>query len=172
MLISWWRHSNPSIDHFLRSLAALSDSYPRVDIQIVSLVKPNNDLQRCRYLSWYQSIAFFLICAWRVPESRKFKIDFLSGISLHVVDYWLPLTINSRLYPRYPTSQVANFGMFFVSSTSISRMTHWNNVVNLQLFSCSTLGTLFRSYQKCHRLCVVLQSELVLIMLNTRNNHL
>ncbi|XP_073955099.1 5'-3' exonuclease PLD3-like isoform X2 [Choristoneura fumiferana] len=34
MLISWWRHSQPSEDHYLRSLAALSQAYPRVDVQV------------------------------------------------------------------------------------------------------------------------------------------
>lgn len=36
LLISWWNHSRPAEDYFLRSLGELSDSYPSVDIQIVS----------------------------------------------------------------------------------------------------------------------------------------
>ncbi|XP_052740919.1 5'-3' exonuclease PLD3 isoform X3 [Bicyclus anynana] len=35
LLISWWRHSRPAEDHFLASLAALADSYPHLDIQVV-----------------------------------------------------------------------------------------------------------------------------------------
>lgn len=35
LLISWWNHSRPAEDYFLRSLQALSLSYPGVDIQIV-----------------------------------------------------------------------------------------------------------------------------------------
>lgn len=36
LLISWWNHSRPAEDYFLRSLSELSDSYPGVDIQVVS----------------------------------------------------------------------------------------------------------------------------------------
>lgn len=37
LLISWWNHSRPAEDYFLRSLEALSHSYKGVDIQIVSV---------------------------------------------------------------------------------------------------------------------------------------
>lgn len=36
LLISYWKHSKPSEDFFLRSLDAISNSYPNVDIQIVN----------------------------------------------------------------------------------------------------------------------------------------
>lgn len=36
LLISWWKHSRPSEDYFLRSLAALSNAYRGVDIEVVS----------------------------------------------------------------------------------------------------------------------------------------
>lgn len=36
MLISWWNHSKPSEDFFLRSLTALNNSYPGVDVQVVN----------------------------------------------------------------------------------------------------------------------------------------
>lgn len=36
MLISWWNHSRPAEDKFLRSLAAISGSYPRVSFEVVS----------------------------------------------------------------------------------------------------------------------------------------
>lgn len=35
LLISWWNHSRPAEDFFLRSIEALSDSYDGVDIQVV-----------------------------------------------------------------------------------------------------------------------------------------
>ncbi|XP_068633790.1 5'-3' exonuclease PLD3-like isoform X2 [Battus philenor] len=41
MLISWWKHSRPDEDYFLRSLAALSHSYPGVDIQVKRFVVPS-----------------------------------------------------------------------------------------------------------------------------------
>ncbi|CAG9787668.1 unnamed protein product [Diatraea saccharalis] len=41
MLISWWKHSHPSEVYFLRSLIALTKSYPRVDIQIKRFVVPS-----------------------------------------------------------------------------------------------------------------------------------
>lgn len=37
LLISYWNHSRPSEDYFLKSLMALSESYKGVDIQVVSL---------------------------------------------------------------------------------------------------------------------------------------
>ncbi|XP_013104942.2 5'-3' exonuclease PLD3 [Stomoxys calcitrans] len=43
LLISWWKHSNPSEDYFLRSLQALSNSLPNVDIQIKRFIVPSND---------------------------------------------------------------------------------------------------------------------------------
>ena len=36
MLISWWNHSRPSEDYFLKSLADISNSYPKVSLEIVS----------------------------------------------------------------------------------------------------------------------------------------
>lgn len=36
LLISYWNHSRPSEDYFLRSLTSLSDSLKGVDIQVVS----------------------------------------------------------------------------------------------------------------------------------------
>ncbi|CAB3226638.1 unnamed protein product [Arctia plantaginis] len=41
LLISWWKHSSPAEDHFLRSLADLSESYPRVDIQVKRFIVPS-----------------------------------------------------------------------------------------------------------------------------------
>lgn len=43
MLISWWRYSNPSEDYFLKSLQAISNSMPGVDIQIKRFVVPANE---------------------------------------------------------------------------------------------------------------------------------
>ncbi|CAG4935737.1 unnamed protein product [Parnassius apollo] len=45
MLISWWKHSQPEEDYFLRSLTALSQSYPRVDIQVKRFVVPSTPEQ-------------------------------------------------------------------------------------------------------------------------------
>jgi phospholipase D3/4 len=39
LLISYWNHSRPSEDYFLRSLMDLSESYKGVDIQVVSLIR-------------------------------------------------------------------------------------------------------------------------------------
>lgn len=36
MLISWWNHSRPSEDNFLKSLASINLAYPRVSIEVVS----------------------------------------------------------------------------------------------------------------------------------------
>ncbi|KAH9640672.1 hypothetical protein HF086_010550 [Spodoptera exigua] len=41
LLISWWKHSAPAEDNFLRSLSDLSQSYPRVDIQVKRFVVPS-----------------------------------------------------------------------------------------------------------------------------------
>lgn len=38
LLISWWNHSRPAEDFFLRSLEALSQSYKGVSVQVVSIV--------------------------------------------------------------------------------------------------------------------------------------
>lgn len=35
LLISWWNHSRPSEDYFLRSLASVDKAYPRVSIEVV-----------------------------------------------------------------------------------------------------------------------------------------
>ncbi|XP_061400820.1 LOW QUALITY PROTEIN: 5'-3' exonuclease PLD3-like [Musca vetustissima] len=43
LLISWWKHSNPSEDYFLRSLQDLSKSLPKVDIQIKRFIVPSDD---------------------------------------------------------------------------------------------------------------------------------
>ncbi|XP_050348626.1 5'-3' exonuclease PLD3-like isoform X2 [Nymphalis io] len=45
MLISWWRHSQPAEDHFLASLAALANAYPRVDIQVRRFIVPSTPAQ-------------------------------------------------------------------------------------------------------------------------------
>lgn len=37
LLISWWEHSRPAEDYFLRSLQSLSHAYPGVDVQVVSV---------------------------------------------------------------------------------------------------------------------------------------
>lgn len=37
LLISYWNHSRPSEDYFLRSLTSIAESYKGVDIQVVSL---------------------------------------------------------------------------------------------------------------------------------------
>lgn len=39
MLISWWNHSRPAENNFLKSLAVISGSYPRVSFEIVSTYK-------------------------------------------------------------------------------------------------------------------------------------
>lgn len=36
MLISWWNHSRPSEDYFLRSLATINKAYPGVSVEVVS----------------------------------------------------------------------------------------------------------------------------------------
>lgn len=36
LLISYWKHSRPSEDFYLRSLADISNSYHNIDVQIVS----------------------------------------------------------------------------------------------------------------------------------------
>lgn len=41
MLISYWNHSRPSEDKFLKSLASLNEAYPRVSIEIVSIANNN-----------------------------------------------------------------------------------------------------------------------------------
>nr|CAH7728067.1 unnamed protein product [Callosobruchus chinensis] len=35
MLISWWNHSRPAEDNFLRSLASVNNAYPRVSIEVL-----------------------------------------------------------------------------------------------------------------------------------------
>ncbi|XP_075151509.1 5'-3' exonuclease PLD3-like [Haematobia irritans] len=43
LLISWWKHSDPSEDYFLKSLQALSYSLPDVDIRIKRFIVPSNE---------------------------------------------------------------------------------------------------------------------------------
>ncbi|XP_005179157.1 5'-3' exonuclease PLD3 [Musca domestica] len=43
LLISWWKHSNPSEDNFLRSLQSLSQAMPHVDIQIKRFIVPSDE---------------------------------------------------------------------------------------------------------------------------------
>ncbi|CAH2047776.1 unnamed protein product, partial [Iphiclides podalirius] len=45
LLISWWKYSPTEEDYFLRSLAALSQSYPGVDIQVRRFVVPSTPEQ-------------------------------------------------------------------------------------------------------------------------------
>ncbi|PZC75645.1 hypothetical protein B5X24_HaOG205888 [Helicoverpa armigera] len=45
LLISWWKHSAPSEDYFLRSLTDLSQAYPRVDLQVKRFVVPSTPEQ-------------------------------------------------------------------------------------------------------------------------------
>ncbi|CAK1555215.1 unnamed protein product [Leptosia nina] len=41
LLISWWKHSSPAEEHYLRSLAALDHALPRVDIQVRRFIVPS-----------------------------------------------------------------------------------------------------------------------------------
>ncbi|XP_073824358.1 5'-3' exonuclease PLD3-like [Musca autumnalis] len=43
LLISWWKHSNPAEDYFLRSLQVLSEALPHVDIQIKRFIVPSDE---------------------------------------------------------------------------------------------------------------------------------
>ncbi|XP_053604375.1 5'-3' exonuclease PLD3-like isoform X3 [Plodia interpunctella] len=45
LLVSLWRHSRPSEDYFLRSLAALSNSYPRVQLYVKRFLVPSTPEQ-------------------------------------------------------------------------------------------------------------------------------
>jgi len=46
LLISYWNHSRPSEDYFLKSLATLSDSYKGVDIQVKRFIVPATEDQK------------------------------------------------------------------------------------------------------------------------------
>lgn len=37
LLISWWNHSRPSEDYFLRSLASIDKAYPGVSVEVVRI---------------------------------------------------------------------------------------------------------------------------------------
>lgn len=45
LLISWWNHSRPSEDYFLRSLESLTNSFKGVDIQVKRFIVPTNEDQ-------------------------------------------------------------------------------------------------------------------------------
>ncbi|KAI5646069.1 phospholipase D3-like [Phthorimaea operculella] len=45
MLISWWKHSQPAEDFFLRSLASIDRAYPKVDIQVKRFIVPSTPEQ-------------------------------------------------------------------------------------------------------------------------------
>ncbi|KAJ6637074.1 5'-3' exonuclease PLD3, partial [Pseudolycoriella hygida] len=45
LLISWWNHSRPAEDFFLRSLEDLSDAYNGVDIQVKRFIVPSSEDQ-------------------------------------------------------------------------------------------------------------------------------
>lgn len=60
LLISWWKHSSPAEDHFLRSLTDLSQAYPKVDLQVVS-------------------ISFIVGKVLCVVQSSSFYMSFISG---------------------------------------------------------------------------------------------
>lgn len=36
MLISWWNHSRPAEDYFLKSIADITNSFKKVSIEVVS----------------------------------------------------------------------------------------------------------------------------------------
>ncbi|XP_018571757.1 phospholipase D3 isoform X2 [Anoplophora glabripennis] len=46
MLISWWNHSRPSEDYFLRSLATVNKAYPGVSIEVRRFIVPANKEQQ------------------------------------------------------------------------------------------------------------------------------
>ncbi|XP_034475352.1 5'-3' exonuclease PLD3-like [Drosophila innubila] len=46
LLISWWKHSDPSIDNFLRSLQDLSTTMRHIDIQIRRFIVPADEDQQ------------------------------------------------------------------------------------------------------------------------------
>ncbi|KAJ3619506.1 hypothetical protein MTP99_005183 [Tenebrio molitor] len=46
MLISWWNHSRPSEDNFLKSIASISQAYPRVSVEVRRFVVPSDAEQR------------------------------------------------------------------------------------------------------------------------------
>jgi phospholipase D3/4 len=45
LLISYWKHSRASINHFLKSLADISESLNGVDIQVKRFIVPSNEDQ-------------------------------------------------------------------------------------------------------------------------------
>ncbi|XP_034947047.1 5'-3' exonuclease PLD3-like isoform X2 [Chelonus insularis] len=50
LLISWWKHSRTSEDHFLRSLMDLTNSYKNVKIEVKRFIVPTNpDLDKIPY---------------------------------------------------------------------------------------------------------------------------
>ncbi|XP_063906501.1 5'-3' exonuclease PLD3-like isoform X2 [Zophobas morio] len=45
MLISWWNHSRPSEDNFLKSIASINQAYPRVSIEVRRFIVPSDKEQ-------------------------------------------------------------------------------------------------------------------------------
>ncbi|XP_065170426.1 5'-3' exonuclease PLD3-like [Atheta coriaria] len=46
LLISWWNHSRPSEDYFLKSLSAITDAYPKVTVSVRRFIVPANSDQQ------------------------------------------------------------------------------------------------------------------------------
>ncbi|XP_016989286.1 5'-3' exonuclease PLD3 [Drosophila rhopaloa] len=92
LLISWWKYSDPSEDHFLRSLQALNKMREEVDIEIRRFVVPTTDeLERisggrvsCNSYMVTESVAFIGTSSW---SGEHFTYAAGIGLVLEDMDY-------------------------------------------------------------------------------------
>ncbi|KAI8042110.1 5'-3' exonuclease PLD3 [Drosophila gunungcola] len=92
LLVSWWKYSDPSEDHFLRSLQALNKMREEVDIEIRRFVVPTTDeLERisggrvsCNSYMVTESVAFIGTSSW---SGEHFTYSAGIGLVLRDMDY-------------------------------------------------------------------------------------
>ncbi|KAH8269359.1 hypothetical protein KR018_007475 [Drosophila ironensis] len=92
LLISWWKYSDPSEDHFLRSLQALNKMRDEVDIQIRRFVVPTTDelenisggrVSGASFLVT-DEVAFIGTASW---SGEHFSYSAGLGLLMHDVDF-------------------------------------------------------------------------------------
>ncbi|XP_034670088.1 5'-3' exonuclease PLD3 [Drosophila subobscura] len=92
LLISWWKYSDPSEDHFLRSLQALSQLRDDVEIEIRRFVVPTTEEQekiphgRVNHNSYMitEDVAYIGSSSW---SGEQFIYSAGVGLILHDMDY-------------------------------------------------------------------------------------
>lgn len=122
LLISWWKHSDPNEDNYLRSLQELSTSnHHHVDVQIVSGFR--NIRFICLSIFFFFFVRSAVLLCLRMSNSWKFPLD---G-SIIMPTWWpnvLPtLALPTGLVNTSPT-QLASVWCWLTSTSRTVRRTH------------------------------------------------